>query len=1289
MGQLTNLYVSQSYQGLIKLADSTTGVTNTLQYTQDGVGNNLPIQISTTQVNITGSFLVNGQPISVDSGSLVTTASFNAYTSSNDSRVNSLISQTGSYVTETESGSFMITGSVSGNVLTFTKGDGSQFNLTVDTGSVTPINTGSFATTGSNIFIGNQTISGSLLVSGSEVVTGPLTASRLQINGVTDLNGVLDVSNDATFHGDLYVQQSTNPKIRLRDTAGGGHSDGFDIQISTSSFVLTDKTHNFNFLEFDYNSGTTDHTLKLRANKFELNSGSLDVSGSLTASLQEGYVWVGGTGNISTAVPTSSFIEDLSLYTTTASFNAYTSSTDNRLNSIETETGSFATTGSNQFSGSQEITGALTLVLYDEPYDSYFKIAEFGAPLGDYFQFNSNVEIDSGNLTVAGDIKTNGITDKDGSNILTISGSQGLNIVGQTNVDGHLIVNGPNGNLTVTGNTIMGGTLKVGNGINVTGSIFGTSTVTSLGGFSGDLSGTASYATNALTASYALNSAGGGSVDTGSFATTGSNVFIGNQTITGSLTQSGSLIHTGSFNQAGNIFLRPQFLSALTFNHVTQSNEVSASNIIGMMLNSPTLTGSIILSGSNNIILNAQRSATPVGSIGLMNGSGNILTSTVFPTLSSGSLGSFTFDRNIGIGVPTVFAPYSGSLNSVFSNNIGANGFNLNNYSGSANIAGNGLQGTLTVNNGVSASTTGIQSISLTQNAIFGTHTVTMIGTAVGTPRLFSTNLIAGNTSTIFSNVATNTGSLQSTLIVGNNLIVSASSGNSAGIAGALYGGAFVGRYNDDSGRLANTHETVFAVGTGTGTGARRTSLLVSGSGLTVVRNGLDVTGSLTAPSITGSLEGTASYATNALTASFALNGGGGTVDTGSFATTGSNEFSGSQEITGALKIISYDQPYDSYFTFAEFNVANDPAIQFNTNTRIDSGNLTVAGDIKGNFITDKDGTSVLTISGSQGISISGSISVANGITGSLEGTSSYATNALTASYALSSAGGGSINTGSFAITGSNQFSGSQEITGALTLVIYDEPYDSYFKVAEFGATSGDYFQFNSNVEIDSGNLTVAGDIKTNGITDKDGSNPLTISGSQGISISGSISVANGITGSLEGTSSYATNALTASYALNSPVVSPFPFTGSAVITGSLNVIGDTVMTGSLILSGSANPELTVIGNTILTGSVQGNVNALSISSNTASLDLNTGNFFTLQLVSGSNTFINPSNIKAGQTVNILLSTTGSATVSFPTSVDQVSGSAYVPTATTGKDIITLVSFDSSTLYLANVKNLI
>jgi len=116
---------------------------------------------------------------------------------------------------------------------------------------------------------------------------------------------------------------------------------------------------------------------------------------------------------------------------------------------------------------------------------------------------------------------------------------------------------------------------------------------------------------------------------------------------------------------------------------------------------------------------------------------------------------------------------------------------------------------------------------------------------------------------------------------------------------------------------------------------------------------------------------------------------------------------------------------------------------------------------------------------------------------------------------------------------------------------------------------------------------------------------------------------------------------------------------------------------------------ITLNSNTEVTGSLRGEVKALTISSNTASMDCSTGNFFTLQLVSGSNTHINPSNIRPGQTINLKLATTGSGTVSFPSSVKQVSGSSYVPTTTTGTDIVTFISFDSSDLYLNNVRNLV
>jgi uncharacterized coiled-coil protein SlyX len=87
------------------------------------------------------------------------------YTASIDEKFATIGGQSGSWSGgATYTGSLMVTGSVAGNVLTFTKGDATTFNLTVDTGSGggASIDTGSFATTGSNSFVGNQIITGSI-----------------------------------------------------------------------------------------------------------------------------------------------------------------------------------------------------------------------------------------------------------------------------------------------------------------------------------------------------------------------------------------------------------------------------------------------------------------------------------------------------------------------------------------------------------------------------------------------------------------------------------------------------------------------------------------------------------------------------------------------------------------------------------------------------------------------------------------------------------------------------------------------------------------------------------------------------------------------------------------------------------------------------------------------------------------------------------------------------------------------------------------------------------------------
>jgi hypothetical protein len=117
--------------------------------------------------------------------------------------------------------------------------------------------------------------------------------------------------------------------------------------------------------------------------------------------------------------------------------------------------------------------------------------------------------------------------------------------------------------------------------------------------------------------------------------------------------------------------------------------------------------------------------------------------------------------------------------------------------------------------------------------------------------------------------------------------------------------------------------------------------------------------------------------------------------------------------------------------------------------------------------------------------------------------------------------------------------------------------------------------------------------------------------------------------------------------------------------------------------------SLAVTGSLIVTGSTQGNVATLTISSNTASVDLRRASFFTITLTSGATTHISASNIQPGTTSTILVTTDGTSNVSFPSNVKQPSGSFYTASAVSAKDILTFISYDSTNLYLASVKNLI
>src|SRR5882724_533845 len=68
---LTNLSPAASYGDLITCTNNGGGLTSTLQNIQDGLGNNSAIQLSTTTLNVSGTFQVGGVTLATTGGAFV------------------------------------------------------------------------------------------------------------------------------------------------------------------------------------------------------------------------------------------------------------------------------------------------------------------------------------------------------------------------------------------------------------------------------------------------------------------------------------------------------------------------------------------------------------------------------------------------------------------------------------------------------------------------------------------------------------------------------------------------------------------------------------------------------------------------------------------------------------------------------------------------------------------------------------------------------------------------------------------------------------------------------------------------------------------------------------------------------------------------------------------------------------------------------------------------------------------------------------------------------------------
>ena len=181
----------QAGMGNLNISGSNVFLQNLRYPNQDGTAG----QVVSTDGN--GILTFTTPSATINTGSLVTTSSFNAYTQSNDQRVTALELASASLFTSASLA--LTTASVAGNVLTFTKGDRTTFNLTVDTGS----GGGGGGTTYINPTL--NPYSGSLILVANTFTSSSFGHISVSANGQVNL-----IFKDNNLTGDTILSGSNN-----------------------------------------------------------------------------------------------------------------------------------------------------------------------------------------------------------------------------------------------------------------------------------------------------------------------------------------------------------------------------------------------------------------------------------------------------------------------------------------------------------------------------------------------------------------------------------------------------------------------------------------------------------------------------------------------------------------------------------------------------------------------------------------------------------------------------------------------------------------------------------------------------------------------------------------------------------------------------------------------------------------------------------------------------------------------------------------------------------------------
>jgi hypothetical protein len=370
-----------------------------------------------------------------------------------------------------------------------------------------------------------------------------------------------------------------------------------------------------------------------------------------------------------------------------------------------------------------------------------------------------------------------------------------------------------------------------------------TGSLTVTNGITGSLFGTASWANNATSASYAVTASY--VANASSFPYTGSAIISGSLSVIGPTTLTGSLAISSS--ATGSVF------------------SVSAS-YIDFDFDSLLFSGSAVFNGTFSTV-------GASASLGYATATNALLTGSLFGT-SSWSVSSSRATTS-SFAITASFALNAG----------GGSGFP---FTGSAIITGslitigrNTLSGSFTASNSESinfydqrlvlAASTGSRVYQTSITPTFITTAPNQTSTALRVNPTFTGSLTGSST----QNIIVDFGAAN----VGSQFTVNDITSGSIYMVNDVSGLPIIEATSDWTVNMYDYPNTVF----------KKTGSLILISGSQTVSGSLSVT-----QGITGSLFGTSSWAENvtsasyALTASYALNGGGGSVDTGSLLTTAS-----------------------------------------------------------------------------------------------------------------------------------------------------------------------------------------------------------------------------------------------------------------------------------------------------------------------------------------------------------------------------------------------------------------